>query len=935
MPDLTQALEFIGCLTGSAEPASQPMTFQLIDDSRERRGTDAELPSEILHGSLDELSGKLSRANDLGLGIFATVNETDLKGRKKSNITRVRAFFVDADEGEPDVSALPPSMTVRSKAGPHHYWLALGRPELEEFPRLQRQLAKVLGTDPMVNDLPRVMRVPGFMHMKSDPHLVTLEDFDPGRRYSSAQIMNAFPVATPWENESAPQAHEGRIGHILSVLDQVKPRGTGQYTASCPAHHDRHPSLSLTVKDDRVLIHCHAGCSFEEVVEACGLEKHDFFLDADAEEAQQPQEAHYDYRAEDGTLVGRITRRPGKKFAAHRVEDGELVPGLNGLELPLYRLPEVLEGTEEPVFVVEGEKDSDRLIREGLLATTNPFGAGRWRSHHSTSLVGRRVVIIPDNDPAGRRHARDVQRRLRAEGIEAVICELRHPEVSCADASDWLDKGGSVAALRQLAESALVQGQSLPDTIWQQSWAPKELLELGSDIEIARMIADRLTDDHTVFTDGSFWRYDSTAFVPIDPHQLRRKVFEFDGAKYVGARGPIPIRLSDGRTNSIVKSLATMLHRIDFFTSAPRGIACESGFIRFDEDANPRLEPHSPEHRTRHVVPGRWNPGPQAYKHDLLLRLAQGSFRDDRDRRAKYLLFAELLGVVALGLGTRIAKPKAIILWGPAAENGKSMFIETLKGLVPGPAVSALPITALGDTRMIVHLAGKHLNVADELPTTKTIASDVFKAAVTGETLMGRDVYVSALQFRPLAQHVFATNVLPGFRGGMDKGALRRLIVVAFNRKIPAAEQVPHLAEKILTEERDALLSLAVMGARRILRRGEFTVPPSSEEALKGWRHQDDPVVAFLEERATVVLGTQKPFTLTDELYRAFRDHAGDAGYEKRDLPKKPVFAKRVLTWDGRLKSTRKKGQRGIVGIRLRKRLPVSTRQGRFGRGSS
>ena len=85
-----------------------------------------------------------------------------------------------------------------------------------------------------------------------------------------------------------------------------------------------------------------------------------------------------------------------------------------------YRLPELLALAHKLVFVPEGEKDCDNLAALGLLATTNPGGAGNWKSLDgrtvSATLKGRRVVILPDNDEAGERHAEDVAERLEGGG---------------------------------------------------------------------------------------------------------------------------------------------------------------------------------------------------------------------------------------------------------------------------------------------------------------------------------------------------------------------------------------------------------------------------------------------------------------------------------------------------------------------------------------
>lgn len=61
------------------------------------------------------------------------------------------------------------------------------------------------------------------------------------------------------------------IDLVLSALDKVKPRGADKWLACCPAHDDKDPSLSIALKDDRVLLKCWAGCGGVEIMEATGL----------------------------------------------------------------------------------------------------------------------------------------------------------------------------------------------------------------------------------------------------------------------------------------------------------------------------------------------------------------------------------------------------------------------------------------------------------------------------------------------------------------------------------------------------------------------------------------------------------------------------------------------------------------------------------------
>jgi hypothetical protein len=139
----------------------------------------------VLHGTLDEVWPKILALNTpaIGAGIFITPNETDFSGRSTENIVRARALFSDADGEEQTACSTAvikacnaaPSMTVISGDGPHRYYFCSDIP-LDQFSTLQKSLALKLGTDRNVHDLPRVMRLPGTLHLKdpTNPRLVKL-----------------------------------------------------------------------------------------------------------------------------------------------------------------------------------------------------------------------------------------------------------------------------------------------------------------------------------------------------------------------------------------------------------------------------------------------------------------------------------------------------------------------------------------------------------------------------------------------------------------------------------------------------------------------------------------------------------------------------------------------------------------------------------------
>src|SRR5262249_36617710 len=111
---------------------------------------------------------------------------------------------------------------------------------------------------------------------------------------------------------------------------------------------------------------------------------------------------------------------PAKDWIAFRAEKfagwpaGKERATLPAADLVLYRLPEVIIAIAEgrSIYVVEGEKDADNLAALGLVATTNPMGAGKWLQEFTETLHGADVVVIGDNDPAGRQHAEQVAAAL-------------------------------------------------------------------------------------------------------------------------------------------------------------------------------------------------------------------------------------------------------------------------------------------------------------------------------------------------------------------------------------------------------------------------------------------------------------------------------------------------------------------------------------------
>ena len=85
------------------------------------------------------------------------------------------------------------------------------------------------------------------------------------------------------------------VDEFLCLLKGVKPSGDHKWMALCPAHDDKKRSLSITEAKDRILIHCHAGCTPEQILEALNLEKADLFLGERKKPEQREIDTVYHY----------------------------------------------------------------------------------------------------------------------------------------------------------------------------------------------------------------------------------------------------------------------------------------------------------------------------------------------------------------------------------------------------------------------------------------------------------------------------------------------------------------------------------------------------------------------------------------------------------------------------------------------------------------
>ena len=166
------------------------------------------------------------------------------------------------------------------------------------------------------------------------------------------------------------------LQEVLTHFKVEHKNSNNAYQCKCPVHKDKKASLTITGKNGKVLIHCHAGCETKDILDAVGLtfadlgseRQEDGWREKLEREKGKRIEAVYNYKSEDGKYLYSKVRFEGKYIryitidrANDKYKERKEGPGT------LYRLPELVKAIKfgYPVYIVEGEKDVETLRKLG------------------------------------------------------------------------------------------------------------------------------------------------------------------------------------------------------------------------------------------------------------------------------------------------------------------------------------------------------------------------------------------------------------------------------------------------------------------------------------------------------------------------------------------------------------------------------------------
>jgi len=190
---------------------------------------------------------------------------------------------------------------------------------------------------------------------------------------------------------------------------------------------------------------------------------------------------------------------------------------------------------------------------------------------------------------------------------------------------------------------------------------------------------------------------------------------------------------------------------------------------------------------------------------------------------------------------------RAVMLLGSGA-NGKSTLLNLIRSLVGHNNSKSISLQELiYDRFATADLFGALVNIYADIPTTKLTRTGTFKMLVGEDMIRGQRKHRDPFDFWNYAKQLFSANELPP-TDDLSEAWWRRWILIKFPNSFPedGPNTDPHLLEKLtMPEERSGFLNWAIVGLKRLLENGKFTMTKTRREIEEMWVAQSDSLRAF------------------------------------------------------------------------------------------
>lgn len=672
---------------------------------------------------------------------------------------------------------------------------------------------------------------------------------------------------------------------------EVKSRYKDRVQAVCPAHPDKQASLSISKGRTRTLIHCHAGCNFEDIIQKVGLKTQDLYFEERPlgsnwkryieSREHRKIEAVYNYvSSANGEYAFTKIRMQDKRMIYGVLCNDRFTYGLGGKHRKdlksVYGDLRVLNkaiAEGKPIFIPEGEKDTDSLTKRGYIALTYG-GSGDWQSEFATLFKGAKIYILADNDEPGRKVANAILSDLKGVAKSAKVI-VPVPDIPKADISDYFAAGRSNEDFEKLIQSAVtdtIVGDPIPvkNSTVSKSILVNQLVKLDAankfpltDIGSATLFSEVFKNKHRYNVTTRDWFYYDGQRWSLDREGLRarKSAKELSKALSIYAVNCLPdedekhkeqylkyaLTWTYSRTRNAIIQDSRDLNFIsnEELDADDYALNLQNCILVFHEDKVEKYE-HSADLLLSKIANVEYHPEERCERWEQFLdEVMQG----DKDK-IHYL--QKLFGTCLTG---DVRLEKMWFLFGSTTRNGKSTMIERIADVLGDYSKTIRPETLAiknnPDSRTaspdVAKLAGTRLCVCSEIPKRMPLDVGLLKTLTGRDTIVARFLHQDEFQFVPKFKMICNTNFLPVVS---DNTIFKsdRVQVVSFDRHFEESEQDKTLKDKLSTKEAlSGILNWMIEGWIAFCREG-LEAPEAIKKSTTDYEASSDKLQNFINE---------------------------------------------------------------------------------------
>ena len=659
--------------------------------------------------------------------------------------------------------------------------------------------------------------------------------------------------------------------HELSRLFKgVKRNGSDSYKCICPIHNDKKASLVITEKNNVLLLHCHAGCKTEDILNSVGLTFKDISGKKERTEYNWKQrleykvgkkiEDVYDYCDINKRYLYSKVRFEDKYIRYVRIDrvndryqfgKGECIETLYNI----YNLVKTVRNGF-PVFIVEGEKDVNTLTSLGLTATT-AGSASDWKKEYAQFFTGAKVIILPDNDEPGLGLKNKIIKDLKHYAHSVQWCITSN--MKKGDVTDFIKKEGK--KLDDLKK--IINNSDIVYAPWVDTSSKKikinpgilaDSISRGLPYKIVRR-PDEEKDD--------FYFYENGVYSKCNRNKVKSIIMRYIPNEYI----------NDNIINNVCNLLMCQENNLCTYRDLDKNemyINLQNGLYNIKEK---KLERHTPEILSTIQIKCDYNPDLR-YK-PVFERYINEFCKDVNGNidEGKKQIIQEYGGIVLSNVNVYRTKV-ALVLYSILGNTGKSQLINLITELLGDDKTANIPIQNMNEASKFAlgEIVGKRMISVGDQTSNEIKDSAVFKQLTGGDDVKVEKKSKQPYSYRYPGGIIIACNNLPTFTDDKGGHLFQRLCIIPCENVISEKDRDPMILDKML-KEKSAIFNWFLEGLHRLIDNNyKLTKSQSSILASTEYRSKMDTVYRFLCER----------YIITED---------------KADMVSKPDFENEYIKW--------------------------------------